>query len=266
MKNSDFSSLTLTAIQAALKAGDILRRGFGTLYEITAKPGRQNFVTEYDKASEATIISFIKERFPSHSFLAEESGLSSPFEEENIRWIIDPLDGTSNFAHHVPVFTISIAAYQNEKGLCGVVFQPLSQELFVAEHQKGAYLNGSRLSVSQTSHIEECMMIASLPYDDTSLPILNTEYLIQIYQRGMVLRNFGSAALSLAYVAAGKVDAFWMYNLYPWDIAAGKLLIEEAGGKLTSYERNSSTPFSPSNVLATNSYLHPLFQKFLQPI
>lgn len=163
MKNYDFSSLTLTAMQAALKAGDIIRRGFGTSYEIMAKPGRQNFVTEYDRAAEACIISFIKERFPSHSFLAEESGFFSPTAASDILWIIDPLDGTTNFSRHLPIFTISIAAYQGDKGLCGVIFQPLTHELFVAEKNKGAYLNGTRLTVSQTDRIEDCLLVASLP-------------------------------------------------------------------------------------------------------
>ena len=256
MKRDDFSFLTLIAIQAALKAGDILRRGFGTAYEITAKPGRQNFVTEHDKASEASIISFIRERFPSHHFLAEESGFSNQSEEGNILWIIDPLDGTTNFAHHLPLFTISIAAYQGKKGLCGVIYQPLSNELFVAERNQGAYLNGTRLAVSQTDKIEECLIVASLPYDLESVPILDIEKLLKISRRGATLRNFGSAALALAYVAAGKIDAFWMYNLYPWDLAAGQLLIEEAGGILTSYESSQSVLYSPSNILATNQTLH----------
>jgi myo-inositol-1(or 4)-monophosphatase len=263
MQDQDFSSLTLTAIQAALKAGDILRKGFGTEYEIRSKPGRQNFVTEYDHASEGCIISFIKERFPSHSFLAEESGLSSNSDEDNILWIIDPLDGTSNFAHHIPLFTISIAAYQKGKGLCGVIFQPLTYELFIAERDKGSYLNGIRLAVSRTDQIEDCLIVASLPYNSTSGPILNVEQLFQISRMGVTLRNLGSAALSLAYVAAGKVDAFWMYNLYPWDLAAGKLLIEEAGGLWTQFENQNPTLHPPSNVLATNQLLHSLLLAFL---
>lgn len=263
MQNEDLSSLTLTAIQAALKAGEILKRGFGTSYEITAKPGWQNFVTEYDRASELCIISLIKEKFPTHSFLAEESGLSNSSEKDTILWIIDPLDGTTNFAHHIPLFTISIAAYQGEKGLCGIIYQPLTQELFVAEKGNGAYLNGTRLSVSQTVNIEESLIVASLPYDTKSVPILNMEELLKISRRGVTLRNFGSAALSLAYVAAGKVDAFWMYNLYPWDLAAGQLLIEEAGGLLTQYRSPKSPRHSTSNILATNRALHPPLSKIL---
>jgi myo-inositol-1(or 4)-monophosphatase len=263
MQQKEFSSLTLIAIQAALKAGDILRRGFGTSYEIQAKPGKQNFVTEYDRASEACIISLIKEKYPSHHILAEESGFSGESDEDNIMWIIDPLDGTTNFAHHLPIFTISIAAYHGKNGLCGVIFQPLTHELFVVEKNQGAYLNGTRLAVSQTEKIEDSLMVASLPYDQESTPLLNMDKLLEINRGGVVLRNFGSAALALAYVAAGKVDAFWMYNLYPWDLAAGQLLIEEAGGILTRYECPNPSLHFPANVLATNHDLHAPLQKYL---
>ncbi len=264
MKNRDFSSLTLTAIQAALKAGEILKRGFGTTYEITAKPGRQNFVTEYDRASEECIISFIKERFPSHSFLAEESGFSNLSETSEVMWIIDPLDGTTNFSRHLPIFTISIAAYEGNQGLCGVIFHPLTQELFVAEKGKGAYLNGTRLAVSQTNRIEDCLLVTSLPYEIKPTPMFNIEQLFQASLGGVSLRNFGSAALSLAYIAAGKADALWMYNLYPWDLAAGYLLIEEAGGQFTRYERAGSHFHSPVNVLASNHVLHLPLSQYLK--
>lgn len=256
-----FSSFTFTAIQAALKAGEILKRGFGTNYEISNKPGRQNFVTEYDKASEACIISLIREHFPSHSFLAEESGLTKQSSGENILWVIDPLDGTTNFAHHIPIFTISIAAYQGDKGLCGVIFQPLTQELFIAERGKGAYLNGERLSISHTKQIEDALIIASLPYDKTYIPPFNLERLIELTDYGVTLRNLGSAALALAYVAAGKADAFWMYHLYPWDIAAGQLLIEEAGGLISRYGGDNSFE-SPAHILACNQALHSFLQNF----
>lgn len=256
-----FSSLTFTAIQAALQAGNILKRGFGTNYEISNKPGKQNFVTEYDKASEACIIDFIQEHFPSHNFLAEESGLKEQSQEGEVLWIIDPLDGTTNFAHHIPIFTISIAAYHLGEGICGVIFQPLTQELFIVEKGKGAYLNGVRLKVSQTKQIDEALIIASLPYDVSSIPNFNLDRFTQLTQQGVTLRNLGSAALALAYVAAGKADAFWMYNLHPWDIAAGQLLIEEAGGCVCKYG-NESTFTPPFNLLASNQALQPYLQNF----
>lgn len=257
-----FSNLTFVAIQAALKAGDILKRGFGTSYQISNKPGRQNLVTEFDKASEACIISLIKEHFPHHSFLAEESGLTEESGEDDILWIIDPLDGTSNFAHHIPIFTISIAAYHQEKGVCGIVYQPLTQELFIAEKGKGAYQNGVRLKVSDTSRIEESMIISSFPYEISTSPFFQLDRLTKMIQEGVILRNLGSAALALAYIAAGKADAFWMYHLHPWDIAAGKLLIEEAGGIILSYGESLHL-HSPANILASNKGLQPYLQKHL---
>jgi myo-inositol-1(or 4)-monophosphatase len=260
----DSSHFAMIAIQAAFQAGEILRRGFGTAFEIVSKPGKQNFVTEYDKSAEACIISKIKENFPSHSILAEESGLEKG-QNENVLWIIDPLDGTTNFAHKIPLITISIAAYRENTALCGIIYQPFTQELFVAEKGKGAYLNGSRLSVSHTDLIEDALIVISLPYDIYSVPTLNMEGILQISRLGATLRNFGSAALALAYVAAGKVDAFWMYNLYPWDLAAGQLLIEEAGGIVTRYAREQlSMTHCPSNTLATNQPLHQKLKEYLE--
>lgn len=254
--NVDLSYLTFIAIQAALQAGDILRKGFGTTYEITAKPGKQNIVTEYDHASEEAIISLISHHFPKHSFLAEESGFSGTG-EDSILWIVDPLDGTTNFARHLPFFTISIAAYQGEEGLCGVIFQPLTNELFVAEKGKGAYLNGVRLSVSLVNNIDEAVIGAGFSYHATEENSKHYIDHLELFSKlGITLRNFGSAALTLAYVAAGKLDGCWMNSLYPWDIAAAKLLIEEAKGKLTRHDGQSSPINVPSSVLAANPLLH----------
>jgi myo-inositol-1(or 4)-monophosphatase len=163
MSTTNNSSMTLVAIQAALQAGEILKRGFGTLYQITAKPGKQNIVTEYDHAAEACIVRLIKQHFPSHSILAEEMGHFKA-QDQTIVWYIDPLDGTTNFAKHIPIFTISIAAYQEQKGLCAVIWQPLTQELFIAERGKGAYLNGTPLSISSTQKIADAIIGVGSPY------------------------------------------------------------------------------------------------------
>lgn len=262
MTAQHFSSYTLTAIQAALKAGDILKRGFGTSFEILNKPGKQNFVTAYDKASEGAIISFIQEHFPDHCFLAEESGYIGVCKDDNILWVIDPLDGTTNFARHIPIFTISIAAYQQGKGICGVIYQPLTQELFITEKGKGAFLNGIRLQTSQNRELADALIIASLPYDEPSLRLINLERFTQMSSEGVTMRNLGSAALALAYVAAGKADAFLMYNLHFWDVAAGQIMIEEAGG-LISRHGGSSSIESPSHFLAGNKAMYACLQKHL---
>ncbi len=252
----DLSSLTFVAMQAALKAGEIIRKGFGTSYQITTKPGRQNFVTEYDKQSEACIIAAIQKQFPSHAFLGEESGLSQSIDEENILWIIDPLDGTTNFTHHLPLFAVSIAAYYRNESLCGVIYQPLTNELFVSEKDKGSYLNGQKLKVSSTQLIEDALIGAGFPYDVHDHPTLGIEQLAHLTRLGATLRNLGSASLALAYVAAGKLDGFWMNHLHPWDWAAGKLLIQEAGGLLTFYKEPHQPFTTSSSILATNQALH----------
>jgi myo-inositol-1(or 4)-monophosphatase len=253
----NLSSLTVIAIQAALQAGNILRRGFGTDYEVTAKPGRQNFVTVYDKAAEQIIITLIREAFPSHNILAEETGsLNYTTDKSAILWIIDPLDGTTNFTRHIPLFTISIAAYQGETPLCGVIFQPLTHELFVAEKGKGAYLNGMPLSISSINTLENSLLITGTPHEIEQIDQTYFKRIFQWMQKGMALRNLGSAALALAYVASGKAEAFCMHHLYPWDVAAGKLLIEEAGGTVTTYSGASLSISTPSSILVANPFLH----------
>jgi myo-inositol-1(or 4)-monophosphatase len=257
----NFSPLTLTAIDAAKTASNILRKGFGTKYEIATKPGRSNFVTFYDKASEESIIHSIHKQFPSHRILAEESGYTGNPNGDEILWVIDPLDGTTNFSRHIPICCISIAALQHGKLLCGVIYQPFTDELFFAEHGKGAYLNDVRLQVSTQNTISECLVMANSPYEPSFNPTLNLQKLID---QNATFRNFGSAALGLAYVAAGKLDFLWMYNLYPWDYAAGQILIEEAGGITSLYGNEIGHWNSSSSVLGSNTALHPLAKEHIE--
>ncbi|MBA2369566.1 MAG: inositol monophosphatase [Candidatus Protochlamydia sp.] len=254
---ADLSHLTLVAVQAALKAGEIIKKGFGTSYTITAKPGRQNFVTEFDRKSEECIFSMIRQHFPSHGFLGEETGLSG-HHPQTILWIVDPLDGTSNFSRHIPLFSISIAASYLGETLCGIIYQPLSHELFIAEKNKGAFLNGEKLSVSHTRHPEDALIGIGFPYEIYEPPTFSLEKLGGLIKEGATLRNLGSAALSLAYVAAGKLDAFWMNHLYPWDWAAGKLLVQESAGAFTTYAVKKDPLEQPASILASNGILHSL--------
>ncbi len=259
----DFSKITKVAIEAALSAGKILFNGFGTSFKISTKAGKQNYVTEFDHASEAKIISVIKDYYPDHQFLAEESGFINENNKSDIRWIIDPLDGTTNFSRNIPIFTISIAAYQKNRGLTGVIYQPITNELFVAESGKGAFLNDRSIHVSKKEKIDDALFIAGLPYDTIKIPEFNLRKLTHLIHQGAVLRNLGSAALALSYIAAGKADALWMYDLFPWDIAAGQILIDEAGGKLTRYLTNH-LEFSSAHILASNQILHPFLINFLE--
>ncbi len=250
-----FSKITQIAVEAALAAGDILRKGFGTEYLISLKPGIQNYVTEYDHAAEKCIMNHILNAFPKHSFLCEESGYTFS-ENSDILWIIDPLDGTTNFAHHIPLFCISIGAYDGHQMVSGVIYQPMTEELFIAERGKGAFLNQKKINVSTTPLFVGGIGATGFPRNIHENPFNCVNHFIDILKRGIIIRNFGSSALNLAYVASGKFDAYWSVSLHSWDIAAGILLIEEAGGKITSYEGMPTQVLSNQPLAASNSLIH----------
>jgi myo-inositol-1(or 4)-monophosphatase len=268
MKNLSPAQLTVTAIQAALKAGELLRHGFGTSFTIQHKAGKQNLVTEYDTAAEACIMRAISERFPEHAFLAEESGSSHKSSSSSpVLWVIDPLDGTVNFAHHIPIFSISIAAAIEDKVVSGVVYQPITRELFVAEINQGAYLNGVQLKVSNTAILEEAMVATGFPYNVDENPLQCIDRFAQMVEKGVPIRRLGSAALDLSYLAASRFDAYWEVSLHPWDLAAGKLIVEEAGGKVTHWDGRPHSVFCHETILASNGPLHPTMITHLnQPI
>lgn len=259
MAPSDTSHLSFIAIQAALKAGGILKRGFHTSYAINSKEGKHNLVTEYDTLSEEIIISMIRSYYPDHAFLAEESGLSASKQQKTITWIIDPLDGTVNFAHKVPIFSVSIAAAFDNDILCGVVYQPMTEELFVAEKGKGAFLNGSLIQVSPQTKLEDSYVATGFPYNVHENPLYCIDSFAKLSKMGLPIRRLGSAAIDLSYVAAGRFDAYWEVFLQPWDLAAGKLIVEEAGGKVSNYFGEERKVLEATHVLATNGHLHKSF-------
>jgi myo-inositol-1(or 4)-monophosphatase len=247
--------LTECAVIAALEAGKILKQGFGTSFEIFNKEGKNNLVTEFDKLSEARIINIIHEKFPEHVFLAEESGKTGIATKDKVRWIIDPLDGTVNFANNLPIFSVSIAAELNGEILCGVVYHPILDELFVARKGGGAFLNGKKLTVSVNNELEHAFLVTGFPYNVNQNPCGCINHFIEIIQRGIPVRRLGSAALDLAYVAAGRFDGFWEINLHPWDVSAGVILVQEAGGLVTQYN-NSGYSIESQSILATNGKIH----------
>ncbi len=255
-KSQTFSDITLLAVEAALKAGEILRNGFGTTYSITEKTGKHDVVTEYDHAAEKCIISIIKNSFPNDAILAEETGYSPNAKDSKLTWLIDPLDGTSNFSHQIPLFVVSIAAYHFQEPMSAVVFQPITRELFIAEKGRGSFLNNEKLNISSKAHLPESMIAIGLPYNRALLMEQGLHHFTQFVHEGAALRNFGTGALSLAYVAAGKLDAAWFSELSPWDVAAGKLLIEEAGGCVTDSSGASFNIMNSSSLLAGNPLLH----------
>lgn len=248
-------TLIQVAIDAARQAGELLIEGFGTSYQIENKEGLQNLVTEYDHKSQKLIIQTIKNSFPTHHFLAEEGNVKE-LPSEEILWIIDPLDGTVNFAHNVPIFAVSIAAAKGSDILCGVIYNPMLGELFVTEKGQGAYLNDQKLQVTKQTSFERALFATGFPYNVVENPLHCIERLSQMLKSGIAMRRIGVAAIDLAYVAAGRFDVFWEAGLHPWDMAAGKLMIEEAGGKVTHFDGTAHKIYDYLPLLATNGLLH----------
>lgn len=251
------------ATEAALIAGKIIKEGFGTSFTIKNKEGKNNLVTEYDNLSEEAIINKITSRFPDHKFLAEESGKSGFQNSDNIRWLIDPLDGTVNFAHQLPIFSVSIAAELNKELLVGVIYNPILDELFYAKKGGGAFLNNEPIKVSETTSLDTSFLVTGFPYNVDKDPGFCVEQFISIIRRGIPIRRLGSAALDLAYVANGRFDGFWEIELKPWDVAAGVLLVREAGGLVTQYN-NEPYWIDDLSMLATNGKIHDEISATLQ--
>ena len=253
-KKESLTHITLIAIEAALLAGDILRQGYGTQFSISTKEGHHNLVTEYDYRAEKAIIEFITQQVPNSSFIAEESGSSENNGE--LLWIVDPLDGTVNFAHHIPIFSVSIAAVKNGQVISGVVYQPITHELFVAEIGKGSFLNGQKLQVSNVKDLDKSMLATGFPYNLSKNPFHCIDHFVDILKKGIPIRRMGSAAIDLAYTAAGRFEGFFEVELGPWDVAAGKLLVEEAGGKVTGWDNSPFDIHGRTTMLVTNGHIH----------
>lgn len=242
------------AIETARDAGQILLEKFGRTIDIQKK-GEINLVTEADLASEALIIERIKSYYPKHAILAEEAGEAVVMGSETLwKWIIDPLDGTTNYAHGYPCFCVTLALEHEGAIVIGVTYDPTRNELFAAEKGQGATLNGKTIRVSATDKLGDALIVTGFPYDFKSRPAFArhlTEFLLQ--SRGV--RRDGSAAIDMAYVACGRYDGFWEDGLNPWDVAAGKLLIEEAGGQLSYYDGSPLSVYKPP-ILASNGRIH----------
>lgn len=244
------------ALNAAQSAAMVLREGYGTTYGISTKSNRHDIVTEYDKKSENIIISKIKEKYPHHSFLGEESGYTPSTDSSPITWVIDPLDGTLNFAHSIPIFSVSIAACRGDDIYCGVVLHPLLDELFYAVRGGGSFLNGKPISTSKQTDLDGAFLATGFPYNTQENPNDCIEQFGRIAKQGMPIRRLGSAALDLCYVAAGRFDAYWEVTLQPWDLAAGQLIVQEAGGVVSDYRGLPRSYTTKQEVLASNGALH----------
>jgi myo-inositol-1(or 4)-monophosphatase len=242
------------AIDTARAAGHLLLEKFGRITTVTKK-GDINLVTEADLASEELIIERIRSYHPKHSVLAEESGEATIIGgDASWKWIIDPLDGTTNYAHGYPCFCVTLALEHNGTIVIGVTYDPTRDELFAAEKGEGSSLNGRKIRVSATSELSESLIVTGFPYDfKDNEHFANHLKDFLLHSRGV--RRDGSAAIDMAYVACGRFDGFWEEGLNPWDVAAGYLLIEEAGGRVSYFDGSEFSVYSPP-ICASNGLIH----------
>lgn len=249
-----------TLLLAASEAGRILMGKYATGVTVAYK-GAIDLVTEADLASERAIVAILRARHPEHDILAEEGDYGRRGADQ--RWIVDPLDGTTNFAHGFPWFAVSIALEVRGEVVLGAVFNPHNNELFVAERGKGATLNGRPLRVSSTNRLERALLATGFAYDHKTAPENNYEQFASFQRAAQAVRRAGVASLDLACVAAGRFDGFWEMKLKPWDVAAGVLLVGEAGGQVSDYA-GAPMPLDRGEILASNGQLHLAMQQVLR--
>ena len=249
-------SETLDMVQAvARRAGAVLRDGFGRVTHVEHK-GATDLVTEYDRRSEELIVAALRDRFPEHAILAEEGGESgSGATAGGYRWVVDPLDGTTNFAHGFGVFSVSIALTLDNRPILGVVYDPLRDEMYAAETGRGATLNGRPIHVSSQSNLRESLIATGFAYDLEAAPRDNFREFMAFARQAQGVRRAGSAALDAALVGAGRFDGYWEFGIKPWDIAAGALIAQEAGGRATAADGNPDF-VGAGSILISNGYLH----------
>ncbi len=243
-----------TLLEAANAGAAELKRFFNRKnLVIHNKEGVNNLVTEADHASEKAIIEVIRKTYPGHFILSEESGAME--QDSEYKWIIDPIDGTINFANGLPICCVSIGLEKDGEIILGVVYNPIMNEFFFAEKGKGAFLNDERIFVSQQNSVEKSCLVTGFPYTYLDIPNGPLQCFERFVRKGIALRRLGAAAIDLCWVAAGRFDGFYEHKLNAWDSAAGFLLVEEAGGKVTDFSGNRYSPYQPG-ILASNGIIH----------
>lgn len=240
-------------LEAARGAGDIIITRFNGSFRVEHKEGINNLVTEVDKQAEAKVIETIRKYYPEHTIISEEAGTLD--RQSEYQWIIDPIDGTTNFVQGIPICCVSIALQHNGVLELGAVYNPMMNEFFFAERGKGAFLNDQPIRVSDKADFSAACTVTGFPYKWPKA----AEHPIRVFERfimkGLPVRRLGSAAIDLCWVACGRFDGFWEYNLNAWDVAAGILIVEEAGGRVTDFEGRHSDVFD-KEILATNGLVH----------
>jgi myo-inositol-1(or 4)-monophosphatase len=264
-------SFTAVAVNIASKAGEWIQSKVGNHQSITQKQSVQDLVTEVDKGAEALIRKLIHTYFPSHEVLGEEGVEPGPeasrqaleaVKDADYLWIVDPIDGTTNFIHGFPFFSVSIALAHKGDIIVGVVYDPSKDEMFVAEKGKGAYVHGKRMVVAPESKLSDSLVATGFPADQKAALPRNLKTMANVAPKVRNIRSGGSAALHLAYVAAGRLSGYWEMGLSAWDIAAGALLVQEAGGQITDYQGNGYH-LGVRDILATNGAIHLELKEYL---
>jgi myo-inositol-1(or 4)-monophosphatase len=250
---NDLSKLSRFTQDIAREAGALLKSRVGKIKSVDYKSA-YNIVTDVDKASEALLIKTIKASYPEDGFLCEESGEELSRKSKR-RWIIDPLDGTTNYTHSYPFFAVSIGVEEDGIMVLGVVYNPMADEMFVAVRGGGAFLNETRLTVSKEASLDNSLLATGFPPDTVNNMHNNLESFKYLTNKCHGVRRDGSAALDLCFVASGRLDGFWERKLAPWDVAAGSLIVEEAGGKVTNLE-GGPLELASGNIIASNAKIH----------
>ena len=249
-----------TLIEAIHTGGAELQRYYNTVFHISNKEGVNNLVTEADHASEKAIIEVIKNNFPDHFILSEECG--EIVMDSNMKWIIDPIDGTVNFAHGIPICCVSIGVEKDGEMIMGAVYSPFLNELYFAEKGEGSSLNGSPIQVSKETSVLKACLVTGFPYTYLDEPNGPLQLFEKFIRQGIPVRRLGSAAIDLCWVACGRFDGFYEHQLQAWDSAAGYFIVEEAGGKVTNFTGEKYSPYQPK-ILATNGLIHDEMVKWL---
>lgn len=264
MKNTDLSKQAIRrfvafAADTAIGAGSLLKRGFNKQHSVRYK-GRIDPVTEYDTRSERYIVNQINKRFKEHDILAEEG--TEQHEQSEFLWVIDPLDGTVNYAHRFPIYCVSIGLLYRGEPVAGAVYDPERHELFSAGHGLGAHMNSRRIQVSDESRLDRALLATGFAYDVATARKNNLGLFARMIKCAQAVRRPGSAAMDLCWLAAGRVDAFWEFKLHPWDTAAAVVIVREAGGRVTRLDGTKYSIFD-KEILASNKRLHSVMKKTL---
>ncbi len=258
LENNKIKSVLFECI---FSSGEILRNNFGKTHKIYSKTSEIDLVTEIDKKSEGMIIKTINKNFPEHNIVSEESEMQNRNSEYT--WFIDPLDGTTNYAHNFPIFCVAMAVAKEQKIILSAIYIPFFNELFFAEKDKGAYLNKKRIHTSKTNKLIKSLLATGFPYDVRKTKQSNFNNFKNFSKRCQGVRRPGSASVDLAFVSCGRLDGFWEMKLKPWDIAAGMLLVKEAGGKVSNFHGGEVDILS-GKILASNGKIHKQMQDVLR--